>query len=596
MEKLSPLDNPITGFICLCEPGSGVSPGTVFQEKIKLEMGETVFKVFYSDDCQVSEKNGITAILWGKLFHGLHPDSVPVLYSKYGEETGRHLAGSFAILILDRLMQRAVIISDRMSSKPMFFAGWEGSWIVSTSFFHLARCLPFEPVLDISGVAWYLSNGVIHNSHTLFREVKRLERATLYSGNSYSFTAHEYWKFHFMDVPGPRDEKTFINKMKEVLSVAVTECLPQNEPVYLSLSGGYDSSGILAVLKYALKLRDVRTFTYGLNEDQPDCDPYVARKLSGLAGYDHLFQSSYNNDFKNAIELNALWGDGISYFCDEVYAWQQLKHLFNGSRPVCLFGDTMFINTSISPLSDEASALESMMIRDIRHLPWLADYIPAESFSRLAVELSRGCQILIDRAKNDMNDLQSMTSYFRIEGRARNVLIPWRVNFCSKAFFALNPLYHDDCLEFQKTIPRDLRVGKEIFINAVKELAPDFYQLERPRWMGYVPDWKSEIIRNYRMIPEDYFKGQDHYQLHTIISPESVIRIIKNEVIQKPRAAKRQFDRSVLSKFLFHRKSPGSAPPARKILPPEKFILRYLVLKRTLEIIRETRSMKNSTV
>jgi asparagine synthase (glutamine-hydrolysing) len=593
MEKLSPEYNPLTGFICLCESGSDVNSEPVFQEKIKLELGESVFKVFYSHDCQVSEKNGITTILWGKLFHGLHPDSIPVLYSKYGEDTGSHLSGFYAILILDRLMNRAVIISDRMSSRPMFFAKWDGSWIVSTSFLHLSRCLPFDPVLDISGVAWYLSNGVIHNSHTLFREVKRLERATLYCGNGHSFTAKEYWKFHFIDVPGTRDERTLINKMKEVLSVAVTECLPQNEPVFLSLSGGYDSSGILAVLKYSLKLKDVRTFSYGLNEDKPDTDPYMARKLSELAGYEHLFLSSYNNDFKNAIGLNALWGDGISYFCDEVYAWQQLKSLYKGPRPICLFGDTMFINTSISQLSGETEALESMMIRDIRHLPWLNQYIPMDDFNRLAVELSRDCQILIDKAKNVMSDLQSMTSYFRIEGRARNVLIPWRANFCSKAFVALDPLYHDDCLEFQKTIPLQFRVGKEIFINAVKELAPDFYQSERPRWMGYVPDWKSEIIRNYNMISEEYLEDQDYYLLNAIISPESVRRIIGSEIIHPRSPVKKQFDIPALSKLLFHRKPPEIAPPARKILPAEKFILRYLVLKRTLEIIREMRSMKN---
>lgn len=592
MEKLSPKYNPLTGFICLCESGSNVNPGPVIQEKIKLELGDSVFKVFYSDDCQVCENNGITAILWGNLFHGTHPDSIPVLYSKYGEETGRHLSGFYAVLILDRFMKRAVIISDRMSSKPLYFSKWNNSWIVSTSFLQLTRYLPAEPSLDIAGVSWYLSNGAIHNSHTLFRNVIRLERATLYSGNGHSFTAHEYWNFHFMHVPEYKDERAIIKKMKEVLTAAVADCLPRYEPVYLSLSGGYDSSGILGVLRYNLNQKDVRTFSYGLNEDNPSSDPPIARKLSEIAGYDHFFLYSYNNDFKNTLELNALWGDGISHFCDEVYAWLRLKMLNKGYRPTCLFGDTTFIfyRKLIQQLSDQEDALEAIMIRDAGHIPWLKQYMPSDDFNRIANELSQGCQRLVDKAKKAINDMQFFVNYLRIEGRARNVLIPWRVNFCSKAFIAMDPWYHDDCLEFQNSIPRESRVERELFIKAVKELAPDLYQSERARVMGYVPDWKGEITRNYKMILEEYIYGKSCYKLENIISPESIISMIENEIILKQLPAKKYPLNSLFKNIPLLKKSPKAHSPARKILPPEKFILRYLVLKRTLEIIQEMRA------
>jgi len=594
LEKLPAMTIPFSGFICLCESISDVDPDRVFQEKIKLELGESVFRMIYSDECKVIEKNGITVILCGNLFYGIHPDSIPELYIKYGDETGRYLSGFYAILIFDKLKEKAVIISDRMSSKPLYFTKWAGSWMVSTSFLQLTRYLPGEPVLDFSGVAWYISNGVIHNSHTLFMEVKRLERATLYCGNVHSFTAHEYWKYHFLDVQEHRDERTMINKMKEVLSTAVNDCLPRDESVYLSLSAGYDSSGILAVLKNTLNIKDVKTFSYGLSEDEPLSDSLLARSLSELVGYDHFSQTSYNYDFKNALELNALWGDGISYFCDEVYAWQQLGFMFNGSRPTCLFGDTIFSYFNHLELSDEADALEANLIRDAGHISWLNQYIPSDDFNSLAVELDRGCQILIEKAKDATNDLQSVVNYLRVEGRARNVLIPWRQNFCSKAFMPMNPMYHDDCLEFQKNNPQDFRKGKTLFINTVNELAPEFYQSARARFMGYVPDWKSEISRNYKMIVEEYLKNKGSYQLEAIISPEAIIRIIENEILHPKDPVKRPFNITVFSKFLFYRNLPGKTSPVRKILSPEKFILRYLVLKRTLEIIREIREMKSS--
>jgi asparagine synthase (glutamine-hydrolysing) len=593
LEKSTAMHIPFSGFICLCEPLFETSPVRDFKELLKFELGESVFKVIYSDDCQVHEKNGIISILWGNLFHGLHPDSIPDLYKKYDIETGKHLSGTYAVLILDRAKERAVIISDRVSSKPAYFARWDNSWLVSTSFVQLTRYFPGEQELDPAGVAWYLSNGVIHNSHTLFREVKRLERATLYSGDVHSFTSHEYWKFDFHDVAEPGDEKALINKMKEVLTAAVRDCLPLNEPVYLSLSGGFDSSGLLAVMKYPLNLKDVRTFSYGLSDDKPFSDPALARELAGIAGYDHFLQASYDNDFKNVLELNALWGDGISNFCDEVTAWQNFENQFGDQKPVCFFGDTIFADGLYDELNDEKDALEAILIRDMDYLPWLERYIPQETYHHLSQKLQEECRKLLEKSRVASQSLYDQVNYLVLEDRARVAHVPWRVNFCSKAFIPINPLYHDDCLEFQKIIPQEFRERKNLFINAVKDLAPDFYQSGRARSMGYVPDWKAEITRNYNMILEEYLNNQASHQLDAFISTESVIKMIGNEIMNKPAAIKRNTFSSLIKKLPLSRKSHKPSSPARKILPPVKFILRYLVLKRTLEIIRDLKTMKS---
>jgi asparagine synthase (glutamine-hydrolysing) len=593
LEKLPAMIIPFSGFICLCQPVSGLNPDLVFQHNIRMESGESVFSVRYSDDCEVCEKDGITTILWGNLFHGHHLNSIPGLYDKYEDETGNHLSGTYAILILDSVKKKAVIISDRVSSKPLYLARWDGSWIVSTSFVQLARYLPGEQELDIAGVAWYLSNGVIQNSHTLFRNVKRLERATLYSGDIYSFTSHEYWKFEFLHEHEQIDEKTLIGKMKEVLSSAVKDCLPQSEPVYLSLSGGYDSSGLLAVMKYSLNLKGIRTFSYGLGEDKPFSDPQLAKELAGIAGYDHFLQPSYNNDFLNVLESNANWGDGMSNFCDEVFAWQQFGAQFRDYRPVCLFGDTIFADGLYHELNDEKDVLEGIMIRDMEFLPWLERYIPSETYRHLFQTLQEECQVLLEKSRVGSQNMHDQENYLVLEARGRVAHVPWRTNFCGRAFIPINPLYHDDCLEFQKIIPQEFRERKKLFINTVKELAPGFYQSGRARSMGYVPDWKAEITRNYNMILEEYLNNRECPQLDVVISTGSIIKMIGNEIVPKPLPSKNNLFTSIFKKIPLTRTPPKKSAPARKILAPEKFILRYLVLKRTLEIIRELR-VKNS--
>jgi asparagine synthetase B (glutamine-hydrolysing) len=293
--------------MCLCERADEALPGFLFHPEITVKAGDSVFRLHYSQDCHLIIRDGITAVIYGRLLSGLTSSAVLPLYDKYGTSMGSHLSGFYAILIIDPKAGRAVIISDKVSSKPLFYTEKAGRWTVSTSFIHLARHLQVDPTLDPAGVVWYMTNGVIHNNHTLFREISRLERATLYCGNSVSFSAKEFWRFHFLDEPYSRDERALTVRMKDVIASSITDCIGLEDAIYLSLSGGYDSSGILAMLRYILEKDDIKAFSYGLGQSQPGSDPEMARELAELAGYPFELISSYEHDFRNNIEFNVFW-------------------------------------------------------------------------------------------------------------------------------------------------------------------------------------------------------------------------------------------------------------------------------------------------
>ena len=108
--------------------------------------------------------------------------------------------------------------------------------------------------------------------------------------------------------------------------------------------------------------------------------------------------------------------------------------------------------------------------------------------------------------------------------------------------------------------------------------------------MGYVPCWKNEISRNYQLILAEYLNKGDCDQLDQIISTESIINIISNEIIARPVRAKKPYLTTLMTKFLKKHNLSVTTAPVKKKLAPEKFILRYLVLKKTLQCIREMRS------
>ncbi len=581
-----------SGFTCLCKARDKAIPSPDSKLNLDVSFGDWALMIEYSDECDLIEEDGISVLLYGYLYKGLKTGEIPGLYRKHGKMTGRYLAGSYAMLIIDHKGKKAVIISDRTSSRPLYLWHEQDCWMVSTSWFRVAGSLPGQAELDYAGVAWYLSNGVIHNSHTLFRNICRLEKATSYTADIRIFEPFTYWDFDFLDAPGSGEAEKYLPRLKETLAGSVSDCLPANEkePVFLSLSAGYDSSGLLAVLKYSLGRQGIKTFSYGLDEVTPQSDPYLARELAAMAGYDHSFVLSYAHDFVNSIETNALWGDGMSNFCDEVHTWQQLMPGVHNDRPACLFGDTIFWSGNIKTLlADEAEVLESIMIRDSGYLPWLVGYVPAESFSRFRRVLEEECRLLLEKSRKRSRCLLDQAHYLVLETRSRNAHAPWRANFCSRAFIPYNPWYHDDCLELNKSIPASLRDQKSLFIKAVREIAPELFKEERARRMGYVPDWKTEIKRNKDLILEKYLLNMENPQLDSIIPAETVIQIMTKEILAKNMVNKSGVFHTWLKKIPFVSKPPAKPALKRKILAPEKFILRYLVLKRTLELVGEKR-------
>ena len=530
-------------------------------------------------------------MMTGILHHKLSIAEVPALYRRYGSGTGSHIGGFFSMLIIDHTAGKMLIITDKTSSHPLYFFQEEGMTVVSTSLILSAKCFPDALKLNIRGLSWYFSNGIIHNGHTLFEGITKLERATTYLLESDTWHSRSYWDFHFLGEPAPANEEALTSKLRDIIFYAVSDSLPEKERIYLSLSGGYDSAGLLAVVRHLSITGEILSFSYGLKNAGPRSDSCVAEKLAEIAGCAYHFVPSYNGDFANVVSANSFWGDLASNFCDEVNVWQTFEKELQGAMPTCLFGDNIFQSgIRTDSLRNEADVLESVLIRNAMSIEWLQNYLPDDSFRNMSESLTAECGMLLDRSRKASCCLVDQAHFLVLEARARNAHLPWRQNFCGRAFNVMNPFYHDLCLDFVRTIPAHCRRNKDLYIRVIHDLAPDLFACERAGYMGYVPKWDRVLQENKSAIIHDNITGSPSPLLDDIISPDAVARVINGEIPSLPSASSpgriyRYMTRKMSGMLRGHPES----KPVRPVLKPERFILRYLVLKKSLEIVQEER-------
>lgn len=126
---------------------------------------------------------------------------------------------------------------------------------------------------------------------------------------------------------------------------------------------------------------------------------------------------------------------------------------------------------------------------------------------------------------------------------------------------------------------------------ALEKTAPDFIPIKKAQNGGYIADWKGELRKHLPVIKEQYLSERISLKIDDLIPPELMLRIIKNEINREggnhSSGPAMNFIRGFGKSISFRQKKlKGSTP---KKMPPEKFILRYLVLRRTLEMVAERR-------
>ena len=207
------------------------------------------------------------------------------LYESHGPEMVRHLHGMFAFSIWDSRMQRLLLARDRTGMKPLSYAP-RGDGVVYCS--ELRALYAFDrSALRIApgAVMEYLAFGYVPDPMSIFEGVRKLPAGHfLVWSPGREVQVSRYWSPPLPD-PALRDEGELVAELRRRLEAAVVSHLESEVPLGAFLSGGTDSSTVVALMCRHASGR-VKTFSIGFAEAAYD-ESQAARAVANQLGTEH---------------------------------------------------------------------------------------------------------------------------------------------------------------------------------------------------------------------------------------------------------------------------------------------------------------------
>ena len=247
----------------------------------------------------------------GHIFHS-HTDTEVViyLYREYGKECVNYLRGMFALALWDEKEQQLFLARDRIGQKPLYYY-CDGRRLVFGS---ELKCLLQDPTIpkEINHEALYdyLMYLYIPAPKTIYKNIYKLPPAHYMVCNRDGIHLHEYWDLSFGHVEEDKDEAYFCEKLIEHFQEAVKIRLMSDVPLGAFLSGGVDSSGVVAMMSKSVNT-PVKTTSIGFEDKRFDELEY-ARIVSQQYKTDH---------FERVVKTDALSViDDIVWHFDEPFA------------------------------------------------------------------------------------------------------------------------------------------------------------------------------------------------------------------------------------------------------------------------------------
>ena len=188
-------------------------------------------------------------------------------YHYWGEDCVNHLDGMFAFAIWDKTSKKLFIARDRMGIKPLYYNLTNKAFTFASNSQALLTQDLDKSVNPIALQQQLSLHGVVPAPNTIINGIKKLKPGTyIVLSEKGDIKEQTYWHPSATRPEGNVSEQDYIARTHELLTAAVTKRMAASDvPIGVLLSGGLDSSLIVALLKEAGH-RDIRTFSIGFED------------------------------------------------------------------------------------------------------------------------------------------------------------------------------------------------------------------------------------------------------------------------------------------------------------------------------------------
>ena len=208
------------------------------------------------------------------------------LYERDGDDLLRHLRGMFAFALWDTRRKRLLAARDHLGQKPFFYAHTAEGFAFASEIKALLALDPTLRELDLRALDQYLALRLIAPPLTMFKRIRKLPPAhVLILEQNAPPRIRSYWTLKFTPkISGSEDEIT--DALEERLDETLRLHMVSDVPVGAFLSGGLDSSLLVAMLAKRIGHKHLPTFTIGI-ADKYDEAPYAAQVA-------HLYETDHH--------------------------------------------------------------------------------------------------------------------------------------------------------------------------------------------------------------------------------------------------------------------------------------------------------------
>ncbi len=425
----------------------------------------------------ISHDETIQIFLHGELYNEeVHSSSqlsyIYDLYKKFDIRFLNYLNGSFIIFIIDEIQKRVIIANDRTASKPLFYYLRDKTLYCAPELKGLLPITQMRRQFNTTALATFMSCGYLLNGETWINDIKTLDNATALVISKKGHHFIKYWDFIFDEYVKDRGRRYYQNALSELIVKAVRSRINTSHKYGILLSGGFDSRTILGCVLQEKKNAEIKTISWGKDENLPYSDGLIAKNLAQKFEIDHTFYKLKAREFprylKNFIYLSDGMTDACANYPESLKIFEMIRDDLN--IDIILRGDECF--GWISSAFNERTMFHTLGINLINEVPVYQRIFREEKLKELGMRMTSQLKNL--SSKIHLQKIHNRKDFFYLDQRLKNYLNP--LNYVKSIEIEVrNPFIDNNILDFLITLPDKYRIGKSLYMKTVQEMFPKIF-------------------------------------------------------------------------------------------------------------------------
>lgn len=230
------------------------------------------------------------------------------MYEHYGDDFLKRMRGMFALAVYDRRRgpgrERLLLARDQLGIKPLLYTTSNGRFVFASEIKTLLSSGLIEPEIDPVSLRHLLTYGSICQPRTILRGVEMLLPAHRLIIENGTRRLDRYWSLGIDRRPELRHQpyESLVDELASVLEESVRLQAVADVPVGAFLSGGIDSSLLVALMARQVSGGRLKTYSVGFTSESSDLDETdVAERTARFLGTDHSKVIVQGNDVRDRL-------------------------------------------------------------------------------------------------------------------------------------------------------------------------------------------------------------------------------------------------------------------------------------------------------